>query len=874
MHRFMPTILARVESVTSTGSSQKLVDHSRTPRVRIDGRLFRVGATDWYLKGFTYGPFRPNRAGQHLPERVRMLEDFAQLRALGCNAIRLYHRPDVALLDDALEHNLRVLIDVPWEKHRCFFEDWDAQENAIKEVRKTARELGRHPAVFAISVANEIPHDIVRFYGTERVERFIEKLVDAAKEEAPDCLVTYTNYPSTEFLAPRNLDFYCANVYLNDGQTLGRYLDRLQHVAGSLPLILGEYGVDTIRNSEAHQCAALESHLHEVFRRGLAGSFVFSYTDDWYTGGHQIKDWAFGVTRADRTEKPAAKVVSDLWAKVPNLCKTKLPRVSVVVCSYNGAATLEECLHSLGKLNYPDYEVILVDDGSRDNTRAIAEKFPQVRYHYQQNMGLSAARNVGAELAGGDVVAYTDSDCVADPHWLMYLMQAMQDQQVDAIGGPNVPPGSDSWTAKCVAASPGGPSHVMLDDQRAEHVPGCNMAFKRSTLLGLGGFDVQFRQAGDDVDVCWRLMDAGFTIGYAPAALVWHHRRTSVRAYFKQQEGYGRSEAMLQLKHPQRFNRLGYSRWLGVIYGEGAVGLPVRKPSVYHGKFGEGLFQIIYRRNDYTAWAYFTLFEWHVLAVMVASFGFLWRGSLGIAAAMWALTIVTSIRAAARATLPKSAPIWSRPLVGFMNLAQPIVRAWHRYKYRWRNAKVPKLTTSLDLNCVKAVSLRDHDLYFSSKEARGREQLLEQLVLLSKQYSWHGDFLAEWDAHDVELLGDGLHTIRIRTATEELGWPRRFTRVRCMLKPAAGGVALFAWISLWTALAVGNGQPWPIAAGSLAWAALVWAIWHSRRRCRKMVSQLVHLAGMAAQLEPVGVHIPKSSAIAKMTSDEAEVCLD
>src|SRR4051794_21582018 len=248
MQTLLPLSLARIESAASSGAGQTVVDHSRTPRVRIDGRLFRVGATDWHLKGFTYGPFRPNREGHYLPERVRMLEDFAHLRSLGCNAIRLYHKPDVALLDDALEHNLRVLIDVPWEKHRCFFEDWDAQEGAIKSVRKTARELGRHPAVFAISVANEIPHDIVRFYGAARVERFIEKLVDTAKKEAPDCLVTYTNYPSTEFLSPRNLDFYCANVYLHDRNALSRYLDRLQHVAGNLPLILGEFGVDTIRN--------------------------------------------------------------------------------------------------------------------------------------------------------------------------------------------------------------------------------------------------------------------------------------------------------------------------------------------------------------------------------------------------------------------------------------------------------------------------------------------------------------------------------------------------------------------------------------------------------------------------------------------------
>jgi cellulose synthase/poly-beta-1,6-N-acetylglucosamine synthase-like glycosyltransferase len=158
------------------------------------------------------------------------------------------------------------------------------------------------------------------------------------------------------------------------------------------------------------------------------------------------------------------------------------------------------------------------------------------------------------------------------------------------------------------------------------------MAFRRSTLLGIGGFDVQFRQAGDDVDVCWRLLDAGYTIGYAPAALVWHHRRTSVRAYYKQQAGYGRSEAMLQFKHPQRFNRLGYSQWLGVIYGEGAVGLPVAKAPVYHGKFGAGLFQIIYRSKSYTPWAYFTLFEWHVLALVVASFAFVWARSSSLPA--------------------------------------------------------------------------------------------------------------------------------------------------------------------------------------------------------------------------------------------------
>src|SRR5688572_24212956 len=82
-------------------------------RVRIDGRLFRIGDADWYLKGLTYGPFRPNSAGEHIPEPHRAFADLANMRSLGCNAIRLYHLPTLALLDAALAHDIRVMIDVP-----------------------------------------------------------------------------------------------------------------------------------------------------------------------------------------------------------------------------------------------------------------------------------------------------------------------------------------------------------------------------------------------------------------------------------------------------------------------------------------------------------------------------------------------------------------------------------------------------------------------------------------------------------------------------------------------------------------------------------------------------------------------------------------
>src|SRR6478752_4415680 len=85
------------DSAVQAGASARAHRWPRR-RVEIDGRLFRVGGIDWYLKGFTYGPFRPNSQGDHLPEREQFLGDLVKMRELGCNAIRLYHRPHRRIL--------------------------------------------------------------------------------------------------------------------------------------------------------------------------------------------------------------------------------------------------------------------------------------------------------------------------------------------------------------------------------------------------------------------------------------------------------------------------------------------------------------------------------------------------------------------------------------------------------------------------------------------------------------------------------------------------------------------------------------------------------------------------------------------------------
>ena len=820
-------------------------------RICVDGKFFRTGLRKFYVKGLCYGPFAPNSRDEFLPEPAQLAADFRQIRALGANTIRLYSIPSAATLDEAQNHDLRVILDVPWEKHRCFFEDWTAKEAARRQIRAAAEMAANHPAVMAISVVNEIPNDVVRFHGHDKLQQFVEDLGDSVKQIASNCLTTFANYPTTEFFQPAGFDFSFFNVYLHDLDRLGAYFDRLQHLAGDRPLVLGEFGVDSYRQGEADQAELLAGHVHAVFHHGLAGSIVFSFTDDWFTGGARVDRWGFGVTTSDRAVKPAASSLQQAWEEAPFGGQKGLPMVSVVVCAYNAAVTLRECLDSLGRVEYPNYEVILVDDGSIDATPRIAAEYLQVRYLRQENRGLSCARNVGARHAAGEIVAYTDADCVVDEDWLRCLVQAMRDQRVPAIGGPNITPQSDGWSARCVAAGPGNPSHVMFDDRHAEHIPGCNMAFRRDAILGLGGFDAQFRTAGDDVDFCWRLLDHGGAIGYAPGAFVWHHRRETVRAYLTQQIGYGRAEALLHFMHPHRFSMLGHCGWHGRIYGSGATGLPLVPERIYYGTFGFAPFQTIYRHNQYGLWACVTWLEWHLLALFFLSLSFLFWPLACISGLMWSGSLALAAAAARKAELPKQSPWWCRPLVAVLHLVQPPVRSWFRATYDLRMWRPHLPESYCDVSHEpKRISARVVDLYWSSDRGIGREKLLSHIAEQAKQLGWLGVFNNAWETWDVKLVGDLWHTLHIHTVTEVLGGEQRFTRVRIKARPTLVNRAVSVAALVWSAAALISLQPIALGLAVLGSAAALMQNISSRYACLRAAASLLARAGRDAGLEP------------------------
>jgi hypothetical protein len=347
------------------------------------------------------------------------------------------------------------------------------------------------------------------------------------------------------------------------------------------------------------------------------------------------------------------------------------------------------------------------------------------------------------------------------------------------------------------------------------------------------------------------------TIGYAPAAIVWHHRRATVRAYLKQQKGYGCSEAMVHFKHPQRCGAFGRSRWRGIIYGDGAVGLPLLPETIYHGRFGLAPYQSIYRHNEYGIWSCMMSLEWHLLAVLFVLLATL-SGPLGaISVIMWSATISLVVSSALRAPLPSGAPRWCRPLVAFLTVAQPIVRGWHRQTHLLRTLRLPCINgegEQVAKRQVKVISATQRDLYWESDEARGREHLLEVLVDSASQHGWRGDFDDAWAADDVKLVGDRWHDIRLRTATEELGWPRRFTRARCLVRPTSFSHIVAAAILVWMAAAVATMHLWAVIVGAVAMGLFAGASLRSRARCFQAVTRLVAKAGLAAQLQPVTSH--------------------
>ena len=377
-------------------------------RPRAAGKFVFVGEQKLWVRGVTYGAFGAQADGSDVPGDTVLETDFATMRANGVNTLRCYTVPPRRLLDMAQRHGLRVMVGLPWEQHIAFLDEPGRADAIDARLREGVRHCAGHPAVLCYAVGNEIPAAIVRWHGRRRVERFLERLYRAAKAEDPGSLVTYVNFPTTEYLQLPFLDLVCFNVYLESREQLEPYLARLQNLAGEKPLLMAEIGLDSRRNGLEVQARSLEWQLRTAYAAGCAGAFAFAWTDEWHRGGHAIDDWDFGLVTRERQPKPALAALRRAYAEVPFPAATVWPRISIVVCSYNGSRTIRDTMEGCARLAYPDFELIVINDGSTDATPAIVAEYPSARLFSTANRGLSAARNSGWQMATGEIVAYIE----------------------------------------------------------------------------------------------------------------------------------------------------------------------------------------------------------------------------------------------------------------------------------------------------------------------------------------------------------------------------------------------------------------------------------------------------------------------------------
>ncbi|MDV2494992.1 MAG: glycosyltransferase [bacterium] len=230
--------------------------------------------------------------------------------------------------------------------------------------------------------------------------------------------------------------------------------------------------------------------------------------------------------------------------------KRTSPFVSIIVPVLNGEQTIRECLVSLLKMDYPveRREILVVDNGSTDRTAEIVMSFP-IRYLQEERRGSFSARNKGIEASKGEVLAFTDADCLVTAGWLRELVQGFDSEEVGVVVGETVSYPPKTLAERYMAMRKPLQQMWNLSYPVSPWFATSSVALRRKVFDNIGLFDPQIL-TGEDVDISWRFFqNKNFKLVHRPKSVVFHRHRVTTWGLFKQYQGYGYGRAILSRKY-------------------------------------------------------------------------------------------------------------------------------------------------------------------------------------------------------------------------------------------------------------------------------------------------------------------------------------
>jgi glycosyltransferase involved in cell wall biosynthesis len=242
------------------------------------------------------------------------------------------------------------------------------------------------------------------------------------------------------------------------------------------------------------------------------------------------------------------------------------PAVSIIIPAYNAEKTLAKCLAAISAQDYQNIkEIIVVDDGSQDATPEIAKVFNRITYIYQANSGPAAARNAGAAVATGEILFFTDSDCLPRVDWVARMIPHFIRDENAVVAGSYGIANPEILLASCIQEEIFYRHHKLMPDH--PRVFGSyNFAIRKSVFKEVGGFNTQYRSAsGEDNDLSYKITALGYKIFFERGALVDHFHPKRLWRYLYEQYRHGFWRVKMYQAHPKMRAGDDYTFWKDMV---------------------------------------------------------------------------------------------------------------------------------------------------------------------------------------------------------------------------------------------------------------------------------------------------------------------